>query len=352
MTRRLAKLKNILKKEGVGSFLITNPVNVYYTSGLWADTSSLLITEEDNFILTDFRYKEIAEKIRNFKLKLIDGNFKDVLKKLLKDNGIRQAGFEGNHLPFIKAAALKAFLKKERVMFKPLNGVIEELRAYKDEAEIAEIKKAVVIARKVIGSLKKEIRPGITERRLAAILENLIRACGGNGSAFDTIIASGKNASRPHAYITDKPIGKNEPVLVDFGVKVNHYNCDLTRVFFLGRIQQILTDIYNICREAQARAISMVRPGIKINDVDRAARSFIVSKGYGKFFGHGLGHGVGLDIHELPHIFSKNNLTLKPNMVFTIEPGIYLEDVGGARIEDMVLVTKKGCEILTDGIPK
>jgi len=203
MTYRLAKLKNTLKKRGLGSFLITNPVNVYYMSGLRTDISSLLITKEDDFIITDFRYKEDAEKIQDFKVRLIDGSFRDTLKKLLKDTGIRQAGFEGNHLPFINAAGLKAFFKKEKVNLRPLDRVIEELRVYKDAEEVAAIKKAVGIAKKALGRLKKEAMPGVSEKGLAVILENLMRSYGADGPAFETIIASGKNTSRPHAYLAD-----------------------------------------------------------------------------------------------------------------------------------------------------
>lgn len=352
MTRRIAKLKAILKKKKLGAFLITDPVNVYYISGFKTDVSSLLITGEENFIITDFRYKQDAEDIDCFTVRLVKAGFKNTLKKILEEREIKQLGFEAGNLSYSTANLLKAFLKKSGIGFEPLSGTVEYIRLYKDEAEIEEIKNAAAIAKKVVANLRKEVKPGITERRLAALLENLIRDNGGDGNAFETIIASGRNSSRPHAYTTDKVLTKDEHVLVDFGVRVNSYNCDLTRIFFLGRIQKILKDIYSICKEAQARAVKKVKPGAKIKDIDRSARGYIASKGFGKYFGHSLGHGVGLAIHELPRIFPKTNQALKPNMVFTVEPGIYLDETGGMRIEDMVLVTEKGCEILTDDIPK
>jgi len=350
--KRLIKLKNILKKKGLDALFITNPVNVYYMSGFRTDASSLVISKDVNIIITDFRYREDAEKIPDFTALTIEDNFKKTLNRALKELGVKKIGFEAGHLSYSGVQNLKAILSREKILVEPLEGTVEEIRVLKDEAEIAEIKKAVGLAKTVLCSLKSHLRPGMTERALAKMLEGLILSHGGDGNAFDTIIASGKNSSRAHAYITDKRIEKDEHVFIDFGVKLNQYNCDLTRVFFLGKIQKLLHTAYDICMEAQERAIKKVRPGAPIKEIDRAARGYIASKGFGKFFGHSLGHGVGLSVHELPRIFSKSNQTLKPNMVFTIEPGIYLEGIGGMRIEDMVLVTEKGCEILTDDIPK
>jgi Xaa-Pro aminopeptidase len=350
--QRIAKINKLLKRKGIGAFLVTNPLNIYYISGFKTDISSLLITPTAKFIITDFRYKEEAGAIHDFKTILVKGGFGDTLKKILNDSGVKRLGFESDHLSYAKASSLKAFLKKEGVGFEPLNDVVENLRIIKNPEEIAGIKKTILIAKRVVSALKKEIRPGITERGLLATLGNLIRTSGGDSDAFEPIIASGKNSSKPHAGITDKVIRINEHVLVDFGIRLNSYNCDLTRVFFLGRIQCAIKNIYSICKEAQARAIKMIRPGIRAKDLDAAARNYISSKGFGKFFGHSLGHGVGLEVHELPRISPKSNLILNEDMVFTVEPGIYLEGIGGVRLEEMVLVTKKGCEILTDDIPK
>lgn len=350
--QRLIKLKNILKKKGLDALFITNPVNVYYMSGFKTDVSSLVISRDANIIITDFRYKEDAEGIPDFTALTIEDNFKKTLNRALKGLGIKKLGFEAGHLSYSGAQNLKNILTKEKIALEPLVGAAEEIRELKDETEIAEIKKAVGLAKTTLAGLKSRLRPGTTERSLARTLEGLVLKHGGDGAAFDTIIASGKNSSRPHAYITDKRLEKDEHVLIDFGVRLNQYNCDLTRVFFLGKIHRILSNIYSICREAQERAIKKVKPGAPIKEIDRAARGYIASKGFGKFFGHSLGHGVGLSVHELPRIFSKSSQILKPNMVLTIEPGIYLEGIGGVRIEDMVLVTEKGYEILTNGIPK
>ncbi|MCX5716476.1 MAG: M24 family metallopeptidase, partial [Candidatus Omnitrophica bacterium] len=248
--------------------------------------------------------------------------------------------------------AFKNALNKKGIKFTPLSGIAENMRMIKDADEIRKIKKAVGIAKKVFFAFTKKLRPGKTEAQLYRELNCLIADFGAEEEAFSTIVAAGERASRPHAAPTNRVLRKNEPVLIDFGVKVDSYNCDLTRVCFLGKIQQQLYNIYNTCKEAQRRAIALIRPGVSAKEVDRVARGFIESKGFGKAFGHSLGHGIGLSVHESPRISSKSETILKPGMVITIEPGIYIEGLGGVRIEDMALVTTKGCQVLTDDIPK
>lgn len=349
---RVAKLTAILRKKGLDAFLISNPLNIYYISGFKSDTSSALITRHNNFIITDFRYKEDAQEINNFQLKLIKTGFKDSLKEVLKDLGVRRLGFEADSISYSRVNLLKETLRPCRIGLKPLSGTIENLRLFKDDSEIKDIKMAIAIAKKTLTALKNKIKPGITEKEVSLELDNLIRSFGGDKNAFETIVASGRNSSRPHAVVTNKIIDRGEHVLIDFGVSLNLYNCDLTRVFFLDKIKKLCYDIYLICKKAQESAIKKVKPGVRIRDIDKAARDYINKRGYGKSFGHSLGHGIGLSVHELPRIYPKNNQQLKLNMVFSIEPGIYIEGVGGVRIEDMVLVTKKGCEVLTHDIPK
>ncbi|MDD5449696.1 MAG: Xaa-Pro peptidase family protein [Candidatus Omnitrophica bacterium] len=349
---RIIKLKNSLKAKGADSFWVTDPVNIYYLVGFKTDVSSLVITPDSNFIITDFRYKQDAEEIVGFQTILIKKGLKDTLRGVLKDCGVKTLGFEADHLSYSAGERFAKFLNAEKIKFTPLTFLVEELRNIKDAGEIAEIKKAILAAKKALLSLKKAIRPGITEKRLSALLDNLVRTSGGDNNAFETIMAAGENSSRPHASVTGRSLQRNGHVMIDFGVRLNCYNCDLTRVFFLGRIQKILRDIYAACIEAQDRAIRQVKPGASIRALDEAARGYIAKKGWGENFGHSLGHGVGLSIHELPRIYGKSEELLRPGMVFTVEPGIYIEGVGGVRIEDMVLVTEKGCEVLTDDIPK
>jgi len=321
MTHRINKLKAIIKKKKLDAFLITDPNNVYYMSGFKSTDASLLITKDINFLITDFRYKEDAQEISNFEICLVDGHFKDTLKRILKKSEAKQVGFEDT-LSYAKANLLKEALKAERIRVVPLSNLIEGLRLCKDDAEIKKIKAAINIAKKALASLK--IQKGSTEKEIAQELDCLIRLFGADATAFPTIVASGKNASRPHASVTNKAIKKNESILIDFGVNLNMYNCDLTRVFILGKMN-ILSDIYAICREAQRRAIEMIRPGVKAKDIDKVARDYITTKGFGRSFGHALGHGIGLSAHESPKISLNGHEVLKPNMVFTVEPGIYIE---------------------------
>ncbi|HLD35808.1 MAG TPA: M24 family metallopeptidase [Planctomycetota bacterium] len=187
---------------------------------------------------------------------------------------------------------------------------------------------------------------------MANQLEYNMRNLGAERAAFDSIIAVDERAALPHAPASDKPVTANCLVLVDWGACVNQYHSDLTRVLFRGRISPLAKKVFQIVLDAQLKAIDQVKPGVKAMDIDAAARDYITQKGYGKYFGHSLGHGVGRMVHSMPRISSKNSETLKPGMVFTIEPGIYLPDKTGIRIEDMVLVTERGCEILTSQMPK
>ncbi len=351
MNSRVSALNKLLKNKGLGAFLVTEPANIYYLSGFKPPDASLVITGNGNFIITDFRYKEDAQGLPDFKLRLLDGAYSDILRAILKERKIKKGvGFEAGSISYAKAVILKKALQRDKVRLVPCGGFVEGLRMIKDKYEIRCIKKAIDISRKALAALK--IDRGNTEKEVCGRLDNLIADLGADSNAFTTIIASGANSSRPHAEVSDKRIGENEPIIIDFGVKVGMYNCDLTRVKVLGKIQGTLSDIYHICREAQSRAIKAIRPGIKASAIDKIARDYIASKGFGEYFGHALGHGVGIAVHELPRISAKSKQVLKPDMVFTVEPGIYIENLGGVRVEDMVRVTERGCEVLTDDIPK
>jgi len=352
MNKRLRALKNQLKSGHVDGFLVTNPTNVYYLSGLRAEDPVLLITTDASYLITDFRFKQEASTIQDFKLVLTQGGFRNTFDTVLKGVNVKKLGFEADSIPYSRVISLKKMLRSMKIASIPLSGVVESLRLCKDDLEIRKIKNCILVAKKAFQAIKKKIKPGITEKRISIEMDHLIRDLGAERNAFPTIVASGRNSSRPHALATERPVAKTDAVLVDFGATIHEYNCDLTRVSFLGKIRGLIAAIYDICKEASRRAIDIIRPGIMAGDVDKAARGYIESKGYGEVFGHSLGHGVGLYVHELPHVSAKSREVLKPGMVFTVEPGIYLEKVGGVRVEDMVLVTKKGCEVLTDDIPK
>jgi Xaa-Pro aminopeptidase len=226
------------------------------------------------------------------------------------------------------------------------------LRAIKRADEIAKIRKALKITALAIEFIRDFIRPGVKELEIAAELERFVRYQGAIGAAFDIIVASGANSCHPHHLPTSKRLADNDVVLIDLGVDYLGYKSDLTRVFFLGKINGLARRIYDLVLKSQEKAIKKIRPGVGADLIDAASRKYIDTKGYGKYFVHSLGHGVGINIHEDPCIASKSDDILREGMVFTVEPAVYLPGKFGIRIEDMVLVTKKGCEVLSGSINK
>ena len=233
-----------------------------------------------------------------------------------------------------------------------MSDLVEGSRLIKDETEISLIRDSVAILENAVLYFESMLKPGLSENDLASRTEYFIRAASGEWASFEIIVASGPNSAFPHARPGDRIIKPNDMVLLDLGVSYDGYKSDLTRVFFLGRINDKQKKIYGIVKEAQRRSIKAVKPGAKISKIDGIARGFITDKGFGGRFSHSLGHGIGLEVHESPSISSRNHAEIKPGMVFTIEPAVYLPGWGGIRIEDMVLVTKKGFEVLTDDIDK
>jgi len=263
---------------------------------------------------------------------------------------VKRLGYEEKNISAATFTRLKETLGARHIELVPVEGIIERLRMIKKAAELDKIRKATVITMNALKFAKSLIKPGIKEIQVAAEIERFIRYRGARTSAFEIIVASGPNSSRPHHITSQRIIRPAETVLVDVGVDYEGYKSDLTRVFFLGRISSITRRVYGIVREAQDKAIKAIKPGVLINKIDAAARQYITRKGYGGFFGHALGHGIGLEVHEAPQISSKETNTLKENMVFTVEPAIYLAGQFGIRIEDMVLVNRKGCEVLSGSL--
>ena len=305
----------------------------------------VLITPGRNYFITDSRYTEEARKtLKGFSIETVTSTTYETLKAVVSKEGLRMIGFESMDLAHEVVRRLKTKIRPAR--FVATKNFIETKRAIKDKEEIALIKKAISCAKTTLRAMANRLRPGVSESDISRYAEiDFLKK--GARAAFLPIVAVGKNSSKPHARPANARISASSFVMIDVGCTLNGYNSDLTRMFFLGRIKDSIKKIYGIVHHAQARAISMIRPGVKIADVDSAARSFIDEQGYGKYFGHALGHGVGLEVHEQPTISRLNTDVLRAGMVFTVEPAIYIPNVGGVRIEDMVLVTKDGCEVLT-----
>jgi Xaa-Pro aminopeptidase len=345
---RFKKILTVLKKEGIDGLLLNSEPNVSFACGFHAPDSYAIVAPGGLTLITDFRYIADFQKkasrfvhVREYKKTVFH-----TIVAASKSLAVKNLGFESKHLSFAECETIHRLASKS-IKFIPLKETLEPIRAIKDTAELANIKKAIAITLAAFSFLKKILKPGLSELGVAAEIERFIRIEGAQGPAFDIIVASGPNSSYPHAQISGRILKDNEPVIVDMGVTFNGYKSDLTRTFFLGKINASVRKAELIVRQAQRRAIEAIKPGLKISKLDALARNYIAQKGFGKNFGHALGHGVGLEVHESPSINKKNKGRLKTGQIFTIEPGIYLAGQFGIRIEDMVLVTESGAENLS-----
>ncbi|MDD5692014.1 MAG: aminopeptidase P family protein [Candidatus Omnitrophica bacterium] len=353
MNSRLESTYSQLKQRGLDSLLVSLPANISYLTESLSRDSYLLVSEKGNIYFTDSRYTEEAGSFLkdNAKLKECNGPVFKCIAQAGLELGLKRMGFEERHLAFAEFAKIKEYSKGSFELM-PTHGIIEDKRQVKDKQEIAKLKKATRITALALRHIRKFLKPGIKEVEVAAELERFIRYQGARASAFDIIVASGHNSSQPHHLSGPRKLKDKESVLIDFGVDFQGYKSDLTRVFFLGKIKVLVRKVYDIVLSAQELAIKRIRPGAEMAEIDRVAREYIAAKGYAGYFTHNLGHGFGLEVHEDPRISAREASALKPGMTFTVEPGIYLPGKFGIRIEDMVLVTRKGCEVLSGSINK
>lgn len=321
--------------------------NVRYLSGFRGSSAFILLTKTKNIFVTDFRYKDEVEKEFAGWDVLIDtsGRIK-TLKRLVGSLGLRSLAFESSiSYDFFR------HLSGCGVRLVPLGNMVEHIRAEKDHAEITSIKEAIRRAEAAFGEVRPLIKAGKRERYIALLLEEKLKKRGCSGIPFDIIVASGVNAARPHAQATEKKLAAGDLVVIDWGGEADGYLSDMTRTLLLkGREGMALAkkkEIYMAVLKANRKAIGAVRAGIEAKVIDTAARDIIKKAGYDKCFGHGTGHGVGLEVHEFPPISWTKKDVIRENMVFTIEPGIYIGGLGGVRIEDMVLARQCGHEVLT-----
>jgi Xaa-Pro aminopeptidase len=346
MKNRINKLRVKIKKENLDAFLITDLTNIRYLTGFTGSNALLVVTHKNIVLITDFRYKEQATKETNLNKIIIasGGLFESLYEKsiLKKANSV---GFEGSNLVFSTAQKIKRLFKP--IKFIPFDNFIEDIALQKDESEISATMKAIEISDKVFFEILEFVKPGMTELDISAEISYRVKKHGAEKESFKIIVASGTNSSMPHAGPTNKKLKNNEPLLIDFGATVCGYRSDMTRTIYFGNLSQKFIEIYNIVLNAQNIAIEHVKNGISCSDLDGLARDYISNSGYGDFFKHALGHGVGLKIHQAPKISAISEDVLKENMIITIEPGIYLPNKYGVRIEDNILVQKNGYKNLT-----
>ena len=349
---RRDRLRKLIRKEEVEALLVTNFTNVTYLTGFTGDDSYLLVTKSDEIVLSDPRYTtqlELECPGVELAIRPPGRSMLEAIKQVLRKSKLRRLGIEGSSM----TVALRDQIAHavEAIELKSTGSLVEQLRVIKDKEEIAEIRTAVTYAERGFAALRATLRADQTEREVAANLEHHMRMLGAKGASFTPIIAVGPRAALPHARPTDQKIGADGFVLIDWGADGGLYKSDLTRILVTGRISPKLERVYRVVLTAQEQAIAAVRAGVTAHSVDSVAREIITKEGYGRQFGHGLGHGIGLDIHEAPRLAANQQVELEPGMVVTVEPGIYLPGWGGVRIEDDVLVTKDGHEVLTN-VPK
>ncbi len=343
---RLTRLRTAMAKARIGGYYTTDEKDVHYLSGFTGSESALLITARKNWIVTDSRYTEEAElTAQGFEVLQWKNSFAEFMGKLARKARIGSMGFSPDQV----TVATHKSLKKSAygVRLKAVEKLVSNLRVIKSPWEIRQIQAALACAEESFRAVRPRIKPGMTEIDLKLDLELEMRRNGAACAAFDTIVAAGANASKPHAHAGTRKIPENGLVLIDFGARVGYYNSDLTRVVFMGTPPTIWQKRYKLVLQAQEQGIAAVRPGLHGREVDAVARKVFADAGCADHFGHGLGHGVGLAVHELPSLGHRGRMLLEPGMVVTIEPGLYYPRRGGIRIEDMVLVTKTGGRCLS-----
>lgn len=384
-------LRAAMAQMNLDGMLLTTAADLSYLTDFTGDDSIGLVTRDGSgkptggtvagsnggpaigggfWFVTDFRYKQQAkDEVGWADLHVREADMADALAKVLRRGKAARVGFEANGATVGQIRAIERALEvankaakassdakgeaggKEpalKIELVPVEDVMMTLRKVKDDHEVALIRKSVAVAEEAYNAFRSEVKVGQTEAYLAALLGFEMRCRGASGTSFETIVASGGHSALPHYRPQEKPVQKDHVLLIDWGAVVGGYCSDLTRTLAVGNIAPKMKDAFRVVHEAQKAAVAVLRPGVTTMTADRAARDVIEAAGFGDFFGHGLGHGIGRQIHELPSLRNTGgDEELRPGMVVTVEPGIYIPGVGGVRIEDDVLITHSGCEVLS-----
>jgi len=344
---RQQRVAQALDARHLAALLVTHLPNVRYLCGFTGSAGVLLVTDSGCSFFTDGRYREQARtEVQGVRMIVPKGPVLDAAARAVADRGIKTLGFEGEHMSVAAKARVTGILPS-KVRVRQTRQLVEAHRMLKEPAEIERLRAAVRLGSSLFDRAVAAIRPGVTERAVAAELEYAALCAGAEGMAFETIVAAGERSAFPHGVASPQPIPRCGFVTLDFGVILGGYCSDMTRTVFMGKPTARAQRLYQAVRDAQEAAIEAVRPGRTVNEVDQAARRVLQRAGLAKYFTHSTGHGVGLEIHEPPRIAREEQEVLRPGMVITIEPGAYVPGYGGVRIEDMVVVTTTSCEVLT-----
>ena len=344
MNKRVQAFLDKMQEKELDGIIINNLKNVYYLTGFWGSNGTVFISRDRQILVTDARYIIAAkQEVTGFEI-FAERDELATIAKIAKDMGLSRIGFEDEISVSYYHRMKAAFEGLELV---PQTQFVEALRMIKDETEIATIRKACSISDQAFHDALEFIKPGKTEIEIANFLDFRMRELGAAGLSFDTILASGINSSKPHAHPMHKPVELGEAITMDFGCLYEYYVSDMTRTIYLGHVSDEQAEIYNTVLKANQALIDQAKAGLGFRDFDKIPRDIIVEAGYGQYFTHGIGHGIGLDIHEEPYFNQTSTEVIKSGMVLTDEPGIYIEGKYGVRIEDDILITDTGCELLT-----
>jgi Xaa-Pro aminopeptidase len=360
MAQRHARVRETLDTLSLDAFVVTNATNIRYLSNHVGSAGILVIARDAVHLVIDFRYEEAVRTLQaspaacpGLRTWPVPASYDEALVECLAEIGAATVGFESAHVSVARHEWLTRTIAARQlgITLRTTDRVVEQLRVVKDASEIATLREAARRLAPVVDAAVEAVRAGVTERMVAGAIEEAMRGAGYERVAFDTIVASGPYSALPHHRAGDRVLGPGDLVVLDFGGVLDGYCCDLTRTVVVGTPDPEARRVHAAVLEAQQAAIAAVRPGVEASSVDAAARAVLEERGLGAAFGHGTGHGLGLDVHEEPRITRPRPdmpaVALEPGMVFTIEPGAYLAGWGGVRIEDDVLVTATGCDVLT-----
>lgn len=342
---KLTNLRKKMKEQEIDGLLVTNPINRRYMTDFTGSAGVALITQDEAVFITDFRYTvQAKEQAKHFTIIEHKQVITAEIAKQIKQLHIESLGFEQDHLTF---ATYKQYEEQFDTKLIPVTNLIESLRLIKTEDELQILKDAAQIADAAFDHILTIIKPGVKEIDVANELEFFMRNQGATSSSFDIIVASGVRSALPHGVASEKEIATGELVTMDFGALYKGYCSDITRTVAVGDISEELNNIYHIVLEAEKRGVSGIKAGMTGKEADELTRDYISEKGYGANFGHSTGHGIGLEVHENPRLSANSTDVLEKNMVVTVEPGIYVPNLGGCRIEDDIIITELGNEVIT-----
>jgi len=345
-SRRIQKLENLIQSLDLEAFIVTDLFNIRYLCGFSGTDGILVVSRGGVGFLTDSRYTEQAraQVVADHKIEYRIKN--EGLINFLREQGLSRVGFEAETVPF---ATVRKWRNDSQKIARwiPVGEELLSLRGVKAPSELEALEEATRISAKAFDSVLPLLKPGIQEQEFSLELEIAIRRLGAEEKAFDFIVASGSRGALPHGVASERRIQAGELVTVDFGARFAGYHSDETITVAVGSVSPKHQEIFEVVYQAQQRAMDLIRPGIPLQEIDKAAREYIHAAGYGEFFGHGLGHGVGLEVHEFPTLNPRSKDVAEEGMVFTVEPGVYVPGFGGVRIEDMVVVTENGYRKVT-----